>query len=310
MGFYPSHVLTNDGKRHGLRILAPDVNLSGIRCRVEGGNGIRIGLGYIDGMGPEPAQRIMLEREANGPYRSLSDFVRRVPLSTEAAENLIAVGAFDRFGLGRREALWQLGLFVPSQRFGTSKRARVDRGRQLPLMLPVGQDTVQLRPMGAWDQMEADYDVLGLSPRYHPLGLLRPKLPERYVTTDDLLRLPDGLTVQIAGLIVCRQRPGTAKGIQFLLLEDERGLVNVVVYPGLYEERRLVVRGEPFVMVEGRLQKKEDTINIVATGIWPLEEARHAYDTSGLTTPSTRVLEDTVSPEEIVPLIPASHDYR
>ena len=166
--------------------------------------------------------------------------------------------------------------------------------------------------MGAWDQMEADYDVLGLSPRYHPLGLLRSKLPERYVTTEDLNRLPDGLTVQIAGLIVCRQRPGTAKGIQFLLLEDERGLANVVVYPALYEARRLVVRGEPFVMVEGRLQKAEDTINIVATGIWPLEQARTAYDTSVLTaTPETKVLEDPVQDEPApAPFAPASHNYH
>ncbi|MCC6790648.1 MAG: DNA polymerase III subunit alpha [Thermomicrobiales bacterium] len=311
MGFYPSHVLTNDAKRHGIRILAPDVNLSGVRCRVEGGNGIRIGLGYIESMGAEVAQRIMLERDAHEPYLSLADFVRRVPLSTEAAENLIAVGGFDRFGLGRREALWQLGLFVPSQRFGQTKRPETDRGRQLPLMLPVAQDSVQLRPMGAWDQMAADYDVLGLSPRYHPLGLLRSKLPDRYVTTKDLETLPDGLTIQIAGLVVCRQRPGTAKGIQFLLLEDELGLVNVVVYPGLYEERRLVVRGEPFILVAGRLQKKEDTINIVATGIWALEEARHSFDTNELAAPSTRVLEDPISTEaEPAVVAPHSHDYH
>jgi error-prone DNA polymerase len=165
--------------------------------------------------------------------------------------------------------------------------------------------------MGAWDQMAADYDVLGLSPRYHPLGLLRTKLPERYVTTKDLETMPDGLNVQIAGLVVCRQRPGTAKGIQFLLLEDELGLANVVVYPGLYEERRLVVRGEPFILIAGRLQKKEDTINIVATGIWPLDEARRTYDTSELATPSTRVLEDPVlqEPEPAV-VAPHSHDYR
>jgi len=311
MGFYPSHVLTNDAKRHGIRIMAPDINLSGLRCRVEGGNGIRVGFGYINGMGAEAAQRIVLERETNGPYRSLSDLVRRVPLSVDASENLIAVGSFDRFGLGRREALWQLGLFIPTQRFGKIKETKKDQGRQLALALPVEQDTVQLRPMGAWDQMEADYDVLGLSPRYHPLGLLRSKLPERYVTTKDLETLPDGMTVQIAGLIVVRQRPGTAKGILFLLLEDERGLANIVVYPGLYEERRLIVRAEPFVMIEGRLQKKEDTINIVATSIWPLAEARRIYDISGLPAPDSRILEDAIVAEpQLVLVAPNSHDFH
>ena len=106
--------------------------------------------------------------------------------------------------------------------------------------------------MGAWEQMEADYAVLGLSPRYHPLGLLRPHLPaqsrdERSISK----RCRTARMVEIAGLIVCRQRPGTAKGVKFLLLEDEVGLVNVIVYPELYEERRLIVRGEPFLVIEG-----------------------------------------------------------
>ncbi len=311
MGFYPSHVLTNDAKRHGIRILAPDINLSGLRCRVEGRNGIRIGFGYINGMGAEAAQRLVLEREEHGPYRSLSDLVRRTPLSTEAAENLISVGSFDRFGLGRREALWQLGLFIPTHRFGTPKRPETDRGRQLSLMLPVEQDRAELRPMGAWDQMEADYNVLGLSPRYHPLGLLRSRLSDRYVTSEDLNTLPDGLVVQIAGLIVVRQRPGTAKGILFLLLEDERGLANIVVYPGLYAERRLIVRREPFVLIEGRLQKKQDTINIVATDIWPLEQARRIYQETGMPTPDMRVLEDQIVPEsQSVLVAPHSHDFH
>src|SRR5262249_58969232 len=100
----------------------------------------------------------------------------------------------------------------------------------------------------AWDQMAADYAVLGLSPRYHPLGLLRWRLPDHFVTTADLDRLPHGAEIEIAGLTVCRQRPGTAKGITFLLLEDEHGLVNVIVYPRLYERQRMVVRGEPFLV--------------------------------------------------------------
>jgi error-prone DNA polymerase len=309
MGFYPPHVLTNDAKRHGLRILPPDINLSGLRCAVENGNAIRIGLGYVEALGVEPARRIVLEREASGSYRSLADFVRRAPTPIAAVENLISTGAFDRFGLGRREALWQLGLFIPSHRFG-QKEGR-DVGRQLALSLPVNQDTVELRPMGAWDQMSADYAILGLSPRYHPLGLLRPHLPESLSTTADLERLPDGLIVQIGGLIVCRQRPGTAKGITFLLLEDERGLANVIVYPGLYEAKRLVVRGEPFILVQGKLQKRDNTINIIAHDLHPLENARQRF--AALPIPEA---EDPVPVEEKKPaaslqaLAPASHNYR
>ena len=149
MGFYPPHVLINDAKRHGVRMLAPDINASGVRCAVEDRNGIRIGLAYVKTLSGDAARRIVLEREANGPYRSLADFIRRCPIGPDAVENLIAVGAFDRFGLGRREALWQVGLFIPSKRFGIGKkRAAGERGRQLSLALPVEQDMVSLQADG------------------------------------------------------------------------------------------------------------------------------------------------------------------
>jgi error-prone DNA polymerase len=309
MGFYPPHVLTNDAKRHGIRVLPPDINQSGVRCSVELGNMLRIGFGYVKGLGEEPAQRIVLEREANGPYRSLADFIRRVALPTEAVENLVAVGAFDRFGLGRREGLWQIGLFIAARRFG--QKPDTDAGRQLPLALSVEQDMVELRPMGIWDQTGADYRILGLSPRYHPLGVLRPRLPKSLVTTVDLEQLEDGALVRLAGLVVCRQRPGTAKGITFLLMEDERGLANVIVYPNLYETHRLIVRGEPFIIIEGRLQKQDGTINIIAHTIAPLDGARQEF-----TAPPTKRAEDpleaTRQPTEtpVTTLSPASHNYR
>ncbi|CAN5866827.1 error-prone DNA polymerase [soil metagenome] len=303
MGFYPPHVLTNDAKRHGLRVFGPDINLSQLRCSVEG-NAIRIGIGYVQGMGEETAKGIVLERMRGGAYLSLADFLRRVPLSTGATENLVMVGAFDRFGLGRREALWLLGLFIPSKRVGAAKQPK---GRQLSLALPVEQDRVELKPLGAWEQMSADYEILGLSPRYHPLGLLRPRLPGHLATTADLDPIPDGTIIQIAGLIVCRQRPGTAKGITFLLMEDERGLVNVIVYPDLYQKERLLVRGEPFLVVQGKLQKQDGTINVIAHQIASLEGARNQFNA-----PMPDAYEDVI-PERTVTkkaLAPASHNYR
>jgi len=214
------------------------------------------------------------------------------------------VGAFDRFGLGRREALWLLGLFIPSKKVGAPKQRK---GRQLSLALPVEQDRVELKPLGAWEQMSSDYEILGLSPRYHPLGLLRPRLPGHLATTADLDPIPDGTIIQIAGLIVCRQRPGTAKGITFLLMEDERGLVNVIVYSDLYQKERLLVRGEPFLIVQGKLQKQDGTINIIAHQIASLEGARNQFNA-----PMPDVYEDAI-PEQTVAkkaLAPASHNYR
>jgi error-prone DNA polymerase len=310
MGFYPPHVLINDAKRHGLRVFPPDVDLSGIRCSVEG-NAIRVGLGFVDGLGEEPARRIVLERLAHGSYRSLADFVRRVPLKTAALENLISIGAFDRFGLGRREALWLSGLFLASRAVGQTPGT--EKGRQLGLMLPVEQDRVDLRPMSAWEQMAADYDVLGMSPRYHPLGLLRPTLPERLLTSADLATIPHDTEVAVAGLIVCRQRPGTAKGVVFLLLEDERGLINVILYRDLYERQRMVVRGEPFVVVEGTAQWRGGALNIIARTIMPLREGRKAFQ--GYPEQSydedERVIADAQTPQhDLADLSPASHNYR
>jgi error-prone DNA polymerase len=316
MGFYPPHVLTHDAKRHNVRILPPDVNESGVACSVDG-NAVRIGLGYIAEVGEAVATRLVTERDVAGGFQSLADIVRRVPLRLEAAENLVAVGAVDGFGLGRREALWQLGLFLPARAFG-GKNGKIP-GRQLPIPLPVEQDTVALRPMGPWEQMASDYALMGLSPRYHPLGLLRPRLPRVIRSTAEITRIPDGTRIQVAGLIVCRQRPGTAKGITFLLLEDEHGLLNVIVFPDLYSDRRHIVRGEPFVVVEGVLQQRNNTINLVAEQIWPLSEARAAFQIptdlghaeSDAIDVTARQSDDTKTGlQHVREIAPASHNYR
>ena len=316
MGFYPPHVLTNDARRHHVRILPPDVNESGVKCSVTG-NAVRIGLGYVANVGADLAARLVATRETGGPFRSLADVVRRVPLRLEAAENLVTVGAADGFGLGRREALWQLGLFLPPRAFG-GRNGKVS-GRQLAIPLPVEHDMVELRPMGPWEQMASDYALMGLSPRYHPLGLLRPRLPRAIRSTAETSHISDGTRIQVAGLIVCRQRPGTAKGITFLLLEDEHGLINVVVFPDLYRERRHIVRGEPFVVVEGVLQQRNNTINLVAEQIWPLSEARAAFQIpADLAQPDAKELDDIARQSEdaesgldhVRRVAPASHNYH
>lgn len=257
MGFYPPHVLTNDAQRHGIEVLAPDVNRSGGRCTVEEG-AIRVGFAYVQGIGEEGARALEEERRRNGVFRSLSDFVWRVGLKREPIENLIQVGAFDQFGLNRRELLWQLGLLY-----------RPSNGL-LALPLPVEQDMVALPEMTDWERMAADYGILALSPHYHPMGLMRPHLHKGIVSTAHLERLSDGTQVEVAGLVVCRQQPMTAKGFVFLLLEDEFGMANVVVKPQLYERYRSLVRAEPFVLVSGELQRRDGTTNVIAGALGAL----------------------------------------
>jgi error-prone DNA polymerase len=317
MGFYPPHVLINDAKRSGVRVMPPDVNQSQATCTVEDGNAVRIGLRLVDDLGEDTALQIAAERAANGPYRSLADLVRRVPVRIEGLENLVAVGAAETFGLSRREALWQIGLFARARTFGGGRTAKTP-GTQLALPLPVAQDMVELPGMRPWEQMATDYDTLGLSPRYHPLGLLRPRLSRNLVATNELEHLPNGIRLRIAGLVVCRQRPGTAKGITFLLLEDEVGLVNVIIYPDLYEEHRHVVRGEPFLLIEGRLQNDGVTINIVAEQVHSLDVARAAFPIE--TDPAEPVTVEIMGPAQSAPtrdgltslreLAPSSHNYR
>ncbi|MGH9176389.1 MAG: DNA polymerase III subunit alpha, partial [Vicinamibacterales bacterium] len=320
MGFYPPHAFANDAQRHGTPLYPPDVNLSGERCTVEG-QAVRIGFNYVDGIGEDVARALAKERARGGPYRSLIDLARRTRLPPgrrrEMVEHLILVGACDSFGLRRRELLWQLGLFMPDKRLGGRTRPTA---WQLALDLPTEPDMAALPELTDWERMIADYDILGLSSRYHPLALLRPILPKGLAKATELEGLPDGGFVRLAGLVVCRQRPGTAQGMLFMLLEDETGLTNVIVHPPLYEKRRSIVRGNPFLLIAGRLQLREDTVNIIASDIRAIERPsptgpQPTQPISELLAQAERLgsLPDEISDEQLTALrlvAPAGHDFR
>jgi error-prone DNA polymerase len=191
---------------------------------------------------------LVAAREAGGPFRSLEDLASRAGAGRAALERLAWSGACDELAGDRRTALWQLGVVAPGRRMD---------GGGVQLSLPLGLPAPpQLRQVGAWDEMLADYGTTGVSPRVHPLQLLRPSLAaRRMVTSTDLGRLPHGSPVRIAGLVIARQRPATAKGVVFLLLEDEVGTVNLIVTPEVYERDRLAVRVEPLVVAEGKLER-------------------------------------------------------
>src|SRR6202163_1355532 len=252
MGFYAPHVLIGDARCHGLQVLRVAINSSGARCRPVTPEHILLGFETVRGVGKDLAKAIVAEREANGPFRSLPDLLRRTGMPRNAAEHLISVGALAEFGLGRRELLWQIGLLTPSTSVGRVRgRPAHVAGRQQSLGLPIDQDMVRLKDMTDWERMVADYGLLGLSPSYHPLALLRRDLPADVLSAEQVRASRDGTRVRTAGLVVCRQRPGTAKGFVFLLLEDETGLVNVVIRPDLHEAQRSTMRGDPYLCIEG-----------------------------------------------------------
>jgi error-prone DNA polymerase len=314
MGFYAPHVLIGDARRHGLQVLRVSINRSSARCKPMTRDQILLGFETVRGIGKDLARQIVAERETHGLYRSLPDLLRRTGLPRPAAEHLIRIGALAEFGLGRRELLWQLGLLVG----GTTTRARVHpnvRHRQLALELPTEQDMVELPDMTDWERMVADYGLLGLSPSYHPLALLRGALPTDVLTAEQVRAMRDGAHIQTAGLVVCRQRPGTAKGFVFLLLEDETGVVNVVIRPDLYAARRSTIRGQTYLCIEGTVQLHSGTLNVIAQTVTSLSEVTAA--TKALPRAPERNMIPGYSPDnreevsrELAMAAPTSHDFH
>jgi len=264
MGFYSLDALGRDARRNGIKTLLPDMNRSLVVCTAEGDD-LRIGLGFVRGWGTEIAERVVEEREKNGPYCSLLDFLRRTPaaLKRPAIENLIWVGGFGVFGLTRRELLWQAGLWLGPETDDERTGGREDHA-QTELTLEDPYAGISFPDLEATDRMIAEYRMLRFSAKLHPLTLLKDSLPPGTIYSDRLPHLRQGSTVRVAGLVTTRQRPGTARGYVFVLMEDEHGPINVIVKPEVYKRDRTAVRMEPFLAVHGRLQKDGATINVIA----------------------------------------------
>jgi error-prone DNA polymerase len=268
MGFYSLDALGRDAQRNNVAIHLPDVNASDVWCTVEAGS-LRVGLGFVRHWSEETATATILEREQRGPYRSVGDFVRRAPpgLKRTAIEALVWVGGCDGFGLTRRELLWQVGLWLPPK----ADQSGDGRGRrQLELPLDHPHEHLRFGGLAAHERMLAEYTTLGFASG-HPLTLVRDALPPGIVASDKLKTREDGAQIEVAGLVVARQRPETAKGFVFVLLEDEAGMSNVIVRPDVYDRYRAAVRGEPFLWVHGTLAKDDGTVNVIAEEVEGLQ---------------------------------------
>ncbi|HYN90287.1 MAG TPA: OB-fold nucleic acid binding domain-containing protein, partial [Thermoleophilaceae bacterium] len=280
MGFYPPDTLVHEAQRRGVEVLPPCVLRSGAECGVEGTdrcaagtarrlapNAVRMGLGYVGGVREAEVRAMAAERQRGGGWRSLGDLAGRSGASAETLGRLAWAGACDALVDGdeegkRRRALWMLGVAVP----GT----QVPEGTQLALPLEPMYGP-ELRALGAWERMLADYGSTGVTLREHPLELMRPGLPGDLRTSEELERHPHGRRVRVAGLVVARQRPATAKGVTFMLLEDEHGTINLIVSPPVHDRFRLAVRSEPLVLASGRLERREGTANVIVDRIERLE---------------------------------------
>lgn len=272
MGFYPPASLIRDAQRRGVSVVGPCVNRSDAGCIIEpvpsGGEAgepswrVRIGLGYVRDVRADAAARLVAERAAGGRFADLADLAARSDLRREQMSSIIRSGACDVFDEPRRRMEWRLSSLSRPQRVGHGGDV------QLALPLPPG-DAPRLAEPDRFERIVSDYETMGLSTGWHMMTLVRPHLPDATVTAVALRDLRDGTHVTVAGMVTARQRPMTANGIVFMLLEDETGLINVVVHPPVYEAHRALLRAEPLVVVSGRLQHRERTINVIAGGIAP-----------------------------------------
>jgi error-prone DNA polymerase len=275
MGFYPPDSLVHEAQRRGIRVAAVDANRSRVLCHVEspregehvrGGLQVRVGLGYVKGVKKGEMEALVAERERGGLYKGIAELASRSGAGLPSLERLAWAGALDGIPAGsedeRREALWRVGVT------GAGRVAGGATQLALPMEPP---PTPELKPLGEWGELIADYRSTGMTIAKHPMKLLRPRLDPELARTSDLERIDHGSSVEIAGMVTARQRPETANGVTFVLLEDERGQVNLIVPPPVYERHRPLVRAAPLIRARGHLERREGTVNVVVSDLAPLE---------------------------------------
>jgi error-prone DNA polymerase len=264
MGFYAPDSLVHEAQQRGLSVHGVDVNASAVQCRVQG-EGVRLGLGYIKGVAQAEAEALVAERERGGPFQSLGELAARTGAGRATLEQLAWSGACEALTgeAGRRSALWRLGTATPSQ--GGLE------GRQLALALEL-PPAPALRSLSRWQQLIADYSSTGVAIGDHAMAILRKRIEVPMLATSaQLQRLPSGCAVALAGLVIARQRPSTAKGTMFLLFEDEWGTVNLIVPRVVYERHRALARAEPLLLARGQLERSEGVTNLIVRELAALE---------------------------------------
>jgi error-prone DNA polymerase len=251
MGFYSPSVLIKDAQRHGLRVLPVDITRSEWNCTIEVGHVVRLGLRYARGLRDQTAAAIVRAR-SEAPFESVDDLALRVPeLHTDEMNRLAEIGALNPLDPAhRRDALWKAG------------RASRPVGKLLE-RVPETAPESPLLPMSTDERITADYRGTGVTIGKHPMAYRRAEMNELGVTpARDLVRVPSGGMVRIAGNVIVRQRPGTAAGICFLSVEDETGIANAVVMPDVFAENRVLLVTQPWLLIEGKLQNVDTVIHV------------------------------------------------
>jgi len=265
MGFYSPRALVMDAQRHGVKFRPVDIQKSDYDYTIEDGKEVRVGLRAVYGLKEKHVEQLIQERNANGPFADLSSLIKRTNLPKTTLIRLAAAGALKCLGLDAREALWRIqGINLDEKSLFFAQSQERDKD-----LLPEENN---------WEKLNREYQTHGYSLVHHPLGILRPSL-ERWSAYEKqrnspgftkavhLDKLNNGARVRVAGLLSLQQRPPTAKGFAFLTLEDEGGLINVVLLPEIYKQFRLVIVYNPLLDISGTLEKANGVINLKAKQI-------------------------------------------
>jgi error-prone DNA polymerase len=251
MGFYSPATIVKDAKRHGLVIRPVCVERSEWNCTIEADNSVRLGFRVVQGLREEQAMNLVVQR-THRPFSSMHDFKQRVPLHKDELRTLAQIGALNRLADHRRDALWQ-----------------VEKQEDWESMFVGSTEPTPLVPMNDAERLSADYGGMQLTTGPHPMALLRPQLKDVWRAAD-LPKARHGQRVRIAGNVICRQRPGTAKGFVFISLEDETGVSNAIVTPQLFEKSRLLITQEDFLIIEGQVQNTDNVVLVKTKRVEPL----------------------------------------
>jgi error-prone DNA polymerase len=278
MGFYTPATIVKDAQRHGVKINPICVTHSDWRCTVIDDNTVRLGFCVVNGLRQEHGEELVRQRQ-HRQFESLDDFKRRIRLSNDELRTLAELGALNCFAEHRRAAMWAVEETLHDDLLGSAgaspavSRASRDTHRE-----PFGggaeksPESFRGAPLAAMtlrERVKADYETMNLTTGPHPMKLLRGSLPNIWRAID-LVHAPHGSSIQIAGNVICRQRPGTAKGFVFISLEDETGVSNAIVDPDLFERFRLLITEEDFLLIEGEVQNSDNVVLIKTREIKPL----------------------------------------
>jgi error-prone DNA polymerase len=252
MGFYSRPTLVRDAKMRGIKVRPTCIVQSSWLCTVEADDVLRLGLNQLNGVSTRSLNHLLHERD-QCPWRNLDDLLLRCPLPKDERRVLASSGALNALGHHRRSALWEVE--APKEEDLISfAQARLDQKASVS----------QLTAMTPAERLEADYLTQSLTTGPHPMAYIRRDVPQA-LRACDLLRLQHGQRVNIAGQVICRQRPGTASGIVFMTIEDETGIANIILFPKIYERFRSVARHSAAVVCTGKVERQGPVVHIKAS---------------------------------------------